>query len=541
MIGPLPEDSEPVPSDSAPPGDDTGGSEHIPSSRAAPLFDPPPGGFVGEVAVSITSAAGEGVVLACTTTPSQPCTPAPVGGPLTLTDSTILIAQVDTDWATGDPVAASYVEISPEIADFSSNLPVLVFWTDAFAPASTMPVALGLDLFEPGQGRSHLTDPATEAGRARLHTRGRSTAGVPKPSYDLELWQPDSEADRPVALLGMPADGDWILQAPYYYDESLIRNALGFALSNRIGRYAPRTRFAEVFVAGRGEAVHSGHYLGVYAVTEEIERGPDRIDVAPIGPEDIAEPEVTGGYVFKRDRLGDGEVGMNVGLAGGAFSFLDPLVWVDPAEDEVVPAQVAYLGGVVDELAWALVQPDFTNPTTGRHYSEIIDVDAWIDHHILNVLIKNPDAFRLSGYLSKDREGPIVAGPLWDLDRTAGGNDSRCQDPTWWDAVNLTADTTPFFSWAWYGALFEDPAFRERYWARWNDLLAGDLALDAVLGEIDALAEPLPEAAARNSEVWAAPEFPGQVEALKQWFRARHAWIQACLERGGDPRECRGG
>ncbi|MFH1463841.1 MAG: CotH kinase family protein [Pseudomonadota bacterium] len=542
MIGPPPDDSEaPAPDSEAPDDDDTGGAEHIPTSVLRPLFDPPPGGFSVHVEVTVTSSTGEGLVRACVTTPTEPCEPAPVTGPLSLTSSSIVIAEVNTDGAASGPEAASYVRLSDDIAAFSSNLPVLVFWTDGAAPSSTTPVALGLDLFEPGEGRTHLTDPATDSGRARLKTRGRSTAGVPKHSFDLELWQADSEADRPLELLGMPEDGDWILQAPYSFDDALIRNALGFALSNRIGRYAPRTRFAEVFVAEHGAALATSHFQGLYVVTEEIERGADRIDVTPIGPGDVAEPEVTGGYVFKRDRLGDGEVGMDVGLAGGAFSFLDPMVWVDPAEDEVVPAQAAYLSGLVDEFAWAIVQPDFTNPTTGRHYGEIIDVDSWIDHHILNVFIKNPDAFRLSGYMSKDREGPIVAGPLWDLDRTAGGNDTRCTDPTWWDAWNVTSDTTPYFTWAWYGALFEDPAFRERYWARWREVLASELAIEVVLAEIDALAEPLPEAAARNSEAWYTPEFGGQIDALREWFTARHAWITACLEQGGDPRECQGG
>ena len=35
---------------------------------------------------------------------------------------------------------------------------------------------------------------------------------------------------------------------------------------------------------------------------------------------------------------------------------------------------------------------DFTHPVTGQHYSAYIDVDAWIDHHILNTLAKNVDA-----------------------------------------------------------------------------------------------------------------------------------------------------
>jgi hypothetical protein len=539
----LPEDSDPpVGPDTADSEPDLGDTETewIPHGAADPVFDPPAGAFTGTISVTLGSSTGTGAILACTTTPSQTCEPEPYTEPLQLERSSIVLARVDVEGVPGEVQARSYVSVTAEVAAFESNLPVMVFWTDRVAPSSDTIVPLGLDVFEPVEGTTSLGAAATDSGRCRMKTRGSSTSHMTKHSYDLELWQPTSEEDRPVELAGMPADGDWVLYAPYYFDEALIRNALGYALSNRVGRYAPRTAMVELFVAGGLDPVSGSHYAGVYTLTEEIERAGHRVDITPIAPEDVAEPELTGGYLFKRDRAGDGERGFWVGTAGGAFAFDYPLVWVDPEESEISPPQQAYLESQLESLAWSLVQPDFTDPLSGLHYSEIIDVDSWIDHHILNVVFKNPDAFRLSGYMFKEREGLIQAGPMWDLDRTAGAYDSRATYPTWWDASNQTSDTTAVFVWGWYGGLFDDPDFRARYWARWRELLQGELATEAILALVDEQAEPLVEPAARNAARWGSGPFPAEIDALRTWLEARMGWIQDCIDTHEDPRECQG-
>jgi hypothetical protein len=275
-------------------------------------------------------------------------------------------------------------------------------------------------------------------------------------------------------------------------------------------------------------------------LTEEIEAGEDRVDVAALTAEDTQTPEVTGGYVFKRDRAGGADEYIYPGEAGGAFYFGAPIVPVDPQTADLVPEQLSYLVAELDSLGWALAAGDFTDPGTGRHYREIIDVDAFIDHHILNVLFKNPDAFRLSGYMYKDREGLVAAGPLWDLDRTAGSIDSRATYPTYWDASNQTEDTTKVFTYGWYGGLFNDPEFRERYWTRWAALLEGELALDKITGDIDEMAGALTESAARNQARWGRPDFAGEVAILRSWMVTRHAWMSACIAAYADPRTCPG-
>ncbi len=533
---PLLRDSE---ADSRAPFADDTDTEWIPHGQADPVFSPSGGAFTGTLELSITSSNGAGQVLACTASPGEVCEPTPVTGPVELSTSRIVHARVDVSGVEGTVQARSFVSVSEELLDFESTVPVLVMWTDRPAPTSSQNVAMGLDVFDLVDGCAALSDVPADSGRARSKVRGSSTAHLDKPGYDIELWQPDSEEDRPVELLGMPADGDWVLYSAYYFDDALIRNAFGYGLSNRVGRYATRTQMVELFMAGGAGTVSMNNYVGVYTLIEEIERAGHRVDVTEITPMDLTEPELTGSYVFKRDRAGDGEDGFWAGEADGAFEFSYPLAWVDPEEDEIVPVQQVYMSNLLDSLAYALVQEDFIDPASGRHYSEIIDVDSWIDHHILNLVVKNPDALRLSGYMHKDREGPIVAGPLWDLDRSAGANDYRATNPSAWDATDETWDTTDMWNFGWYGGLFDDPDFRERYWARWSELLDGELSIDSQMALIDELTEPLSEPGERNAMRWESASFPAAVESMRTWLQTRTAWIEGCIDAHEDPRECR--
>lgn len=511
--------------------------EGVTNGEAMPVFSPDGGGFVSETKVSLSSSTGAGSLVYCQGEPDRMCDLEPYKGPITLNGSGILYARVDDGTETvGVVEARSFVELDSAVAAFTSELAVMVFWTNGESADDSNPVAMGLDVFE---SASDLTASSSSSGRARLKVRGSSSYGTAKLSYDMELWAADSDADRREPLLGMPEEGDWVLYAPYYYDQALIRNSLGYQLSHDIGRYAPRTKFVELFVAEYGQPVSMTDYDGLYVITEEIERGTNRVDVTEIGPDDNALPAVTGGYVIKRDRAGSNESGFWPGQAGGAFSFNYPMVWVDPEEDERTDAQQDYISGLLDDFAAALIAADHTSPTSGLHYSEIVDVGSWIDHHILNILFKNPDAFRLSGYMHKDREGLLHAGPLWDLDRTAGGNDSRCTDPLLWDASNITSDMTPAFTWGWYGGLFDDPDFREQYFSRLSSLLENELSKDAILTHIDEMEQTIGAAGGRNTARWGTADFSGQISALRSWFGQRHDWMTACLDEEPDPRDCR--
>ncbi len=533
------------PDDSGPDDSRPGDSDSltvIEPGLGAVTMTPQGGAFIGELEV-VLALEGGGEIQWCLSDPDRSsCTMMPWTGPVTLTGSGILRAEAVLGDQRSEQVAGTFVAVDAGLSGFRSNLPVLLLSSPGDAPQDGGDQALSMVVIEPPDGgRLSLTDPAANDGRARMNVRGSSSAGLDKKSWDVELWEADSEADRGDALLGMPENGDWILYAPYYYDEGLIRNPLAFSVSEAVGRYAPRARFVEVFLATGGRSVDASDYQGVYVLMEEVEVDDDRVAITDLAPADVAEPEVTGGYLFKIDRTGDGEAGLTWGTGtAGQWDFQQGFVAVEPSEEELMPAQQRYLEGRLDALGAALAAADGTDPGTGLHFEAIMDTDSFIDHHITNVIMKNPDSFRLSGYLYQDRGGRITAGPVWDFDRAADSADDRSWEPTWWDAQNQTWDCTDVFDFGWYKPLFDDPEWSARYWSRLRALLDDELSNDAMDARIDALAAGLDEAAARDAEVWGGEDFATTITGLKGWFRERHDWMADCIDAYPDPRLCPG-
>jgi hypothetical protein len=194
--------------------------------------------------------------------------------------------------------------------------------------------------------------------------------------------------------------------------------------------------------------------------------------------------------------------------------------------------QVDYIRTFIDAFAQAASARDFKHPVTGQHYSEFIDVDAWIDYHIINTLAKNVDAFRFSTYFHKERGGRLVAGPLWDFDRSFGTpQDGRATEPEEW---NSAWDGANFFNDGWWGLLFRDPAFRSRYRARFTALLNGELSPDSLDRIVDGMAAEVGDAASRNFMRW--PQSPpldssyaAEIALLKDFLHRRVPWIKAQL------------
>jgi hypothetical protein len=444
-------------------------------------------------------------------------------GPILLTESTLLHVYASSDNTISEVSTTAYVLVDDEVSAFTSDIPVM--FISGHQQISDNPdverVPTAMVVVEPNKS-THLT------ARAGIKVRGSSSSGHPKKPYALETWESLENEDKDITLLDFPSDSDWVLYAPIVYDRALMRNSLMYALSNNINRYAPRTRFIELFVVDNSDAVQMKHYVGVYAVIEKIKRGDDRVDVVKLDAFDNKEPGISGGYLFKEDRTGPSESGFTAGTAGGQFSFQQSFVNIDPSEDDLSSEQSSWLTGYLNIFAFSLANQEA--------YDAYIDVDSFIDHHILNLYSKNPDGFRLSGYFHKDREGLLHAGPIWDFDRTMFcSSDSRADNPTWWDASNETSDTTYYFTHGWFEGLFNDPGFRERYFERLSELLDNELSTKSVNAIIDAMQSEISEAAERNFTQWS--DYPPrggslatEVTMLKNWLEQRHDWMRDCLD-----------
>ncbi len=351
-----------------------------------------------------------------------------------------------------------------------------------------------------------------------MRVRGASTAirsKVPKRSYRVELRRPDG-SDRKLSLLGMPKDSDWILYGSHLWDRSLVRMPFAYKLSRQIGRYAARTRHCEVFLNQDGGRISRDDFVGYYTLMETIKRGRKRVDIERTTESDTRGAGLAGGYLFKLDHIRPHEEHFSAG--GMTFSH------VYPKRDNLTAAHREWIQSYVDGFAKALYGRAFRD--AGRGYAKYIDVDSWIDHHMLNVLTMNVDGLRLSTYLFKERFGRLAMGPIWDLDRTIDSTDKRDDDPIGWKGAN---DATDYFAYGWWKRLFEDPDFMQRWIDRWAELREEQFSVKNMHDILDRAADKLTVVARRNFKKYPTIEPSGgwktEIERMKEWLEERVGWI----------------
>lgn len=399
---------------------------------------------------------------------------------------------------------------------FSTELPLVLVDTGGQNIPDDPKIPARMKIIANEGAPNFLDDPANAYdGWIGIEVRGHFSQSFPKKQYGFETWEDESGEDESVELLDLPEESDWILQGPYS-DRSLLRNDMVYELSRRMGHYASRVRFAEVFL--------NGGYQGVFAIMEKIKRDDNRVDIARLRPTDNAEPNITGGYILALDRPDPGD-GIIVTARG------TQLMNVEPEGADLTEAQRNWITAYLNAFEAALDGPDFADPATG--YAAYLDVAAFIDFYWINEIVKNPDAFRYSTFLHKDRLGKLTMGPVWDFD-LAWHN----------DFINLSGGPEGFFSAdaLWMNRLRDDPAFvsalQDRYRTLredlWNGETIGGLLDDAVAG--------LGEAVDRNYRRWPAAFFgrvfigdgpknyDEEIQDMKDWLARRLDWIDAHLE-----------
>jgi hypothetical protein len=96
-----------------------------------------------------------------------------------------------------------------------------------------------------------------------------------------------------------------------------MNDFLAYELFEQMGYYSCRRRFVEVFVDnGGGRLSYPGDYIGIEVFFERIERGNDRVDIAEMTPAHTTEPDITGGWIFKKDKDSPGDINFTAGGQG---------------------------------------------------------------------------------------------------------------------------------------------------------------------------------------------------------------------------------
>ena len=411
----------------------------------------------------------------------------------------------------------------------TSNLPLVIIDTyDRWIPNEPKIPARMKIIYDKSGGRNSLESPHVHfEGKIGIEVRGQTSQMFPKRQYGFE-FRDDAGNDKDVSIFQLPAESDWVLNGPYS-DKTLMRNYLAYEFSNRIGRYASRTKFVEVFLNTNGDrTIQARHYIGVYLLIEKIKRGKDRVDIQSLQPTHNKPPEITGGYIIKIDKMDRNETFFYT-RQGTHFAH------VYPKGHKMPRVQKMWIRDYMSMFESALAGPNFKDPKRG--YAKYIDVESFIDHFIINELFKNTDGFRFSAYMSKDRGEKLKAGPVWDFNLSTGNTVIHNGWET--DSWLIYTNPIPF----WWHRLLSDENFKRKLVKRWKTLRKNELATSEILGEIDRTAEYLSEAQERNFQKWRVlgrtifgnrgpgkPTYQGEVQAMKTWLQARLQWMDKNIE-----------
>lgn len=376
-------------------------------------------------------------------------------------------------------------------------------------------------------------DSLVEAYQIGIEIRGSSSQMFDKKSYGFETWDVDKN-DLDVSFGGFPEEEDWILYGPYS-DKSLIRNVLIYELSNAVGQYATRTAFYELEI--------NESFRGTYVLMEKIKRDKNRVAISKNKEENIS-----GGYILKIDKpTSDGEwyddsfsfsskymPNGNLGQNKNAY-----FIYEYPDADDVDDDQKEYIQNYIHDFENALAEEELSSEENG--YKKYIDLDSFIDFFILNEVSKNPDGFRLSTYMYKNKDEKLKMGPIWDFN-IAFGNVNYCDgaSPLGW--TYLFNEVCPNDTWLvpfWWNRFMEDPIFVEALKDRWNNLRSSSFNTSEILQRIMLLEEKLKSSNAvkNNFSKWSilgeyvwpndfiGDSYKDEMNYLKDWIVKRMEWI----------------
>ena len=270
--------------------------------KSAIIFSPAGGVYATNVAVTLTARTGSPTIH-YTLDGTEPDETSPAySAPLVISNITLVRAKAFPKTGPSTSIAGEvYTILDEDLSKFSSNIPLLIVNSFGTNIVNEQKIEGALQILDAGKERTKLTSVVDFSGRALFNLRGRASLRYPKSSFTVKLIDGDGDS-LDASLLGLPADPDWVLYAPYP-DKTLIRDVVAYELHEQMGHWAPRTKFIEVFVNQTGRKLSRNDYVGVYVLVERIARAKSRVNIANLKPTDDAEPAITGGYVFKKDHI----------------------------------------------------------------------------------------------------------------------------------------------------------------------------------------------------------------------------------------------
>ena len=201
---------------------------------------------------------------------------------------------------------------------------------------------------------------------------------------------------------------------------------------------------------------------------------------------------------------------------------------------------MAYISGLIQAYENAIFADNGTDPSTGKHYTELMDLDSLALKYLLEEVCKNCDGNQSSQYYYKPSDSVstrMFAGPAWDYDTTFGDyarvGTRELLNP---EGLYLTTRNSSRY---WWPQLYAKADFREAVRTRWTDkylpamrILCG-LEKDPanILHSIADYAEAVRDSAAMNFTLWPMRQASDNIASCGKTFQKNVDYLQNFVEK----------
>ena len=319
-------------------------------------------------------------------------------------------------------------------------------------------------------------------------------------------------------------------------DKSFIRNMIAYDMSAAFDGmgYTTTHEYIDVYIDNK--------YYGFFMMCDDIDVGKGRIEYDKSFHEDPSQMafllEVGGNHSHAYD-----ERCFRISRDYNRVCCIKFPDYEDPAYDPDV--HLAYIRDYIDQCFVAIGEGDW------EKMCELMDMDSFIDHYIIQEVFANKDAFWCSIFFYKEPNGKLYAGPVWDFDQGAGcvpdyfgAGHKDVRPDVDIDYVNSSVKKTAGTPWVacvntWYRRLFRVEEFMDMFCNRLYEV-------GPIIKEVLKKADPenpqgyyaiYHEAMERNFERWdimgtaffpstpaiqAIMTVPGQMDYMREWLIERY-------------------
>lgn len=233
-----------------------------------------------------------------------------------------------------------------------------------------------------------------------IRTRGNGTYLEVKKPYEIKFEEKQE-------VLGMPKAKKWVLLANFC-DRSLMKDAMTYDFANEnTNLVSQEGEYVDVYM--------NGEYLGNYYLCEKVEVKKNRVEIENQDDEKHDPEDITGGYLV--NLTSEWLIQCNPDMPwfstsrGYYYEIVSP---ENPTEE-----QKEYIRCFFNDLEDAVMAENGISPKTGKKYTDIIDIDSYVQKYLMVTTFMDPDCDYNSQYYYKNSDlidGKLYAGPVWDFD-----------------------------------------------------------------------------------------------------------------------------